>query len=411
MAATVSAWAKPGAWALDSEENEDELLQQGKEDAANAGGLNNKAANDAGLSDFPSLAAAAATKTKKKKPQILSLQEFSSYGSAKQPQSVGLTPEEIMALPTGPRERTAEELDRSRLGGGFRSYGSSYDRPAREESRRPRDSNRDFAPSRADETDDWGATKKFTAGNGFERRERGERGGFFSDSQSRADDSDNWAAKKAFVPSEGRRFERRGSFESNGGGGDSDNWSKKKEEEGWKSRSEGGAFDSLREKRRSNGTDSDSWAKKAEEGNGGGNPSRPRLNLQPRTLPLPEGQQNGNGNVNVIETIVKPKGSGSNPFGDARPREEVLKEKGQDWKEIDQKLESVKIKEVVDASSSFRKKGFGSSNGRSRSPEKSWRKPEGNDAPPRPSSSSAGEKQQPVDETGDAECGHNEQEN
>nr|GLL27064.1 eukaryotic translation initiation factor 4B3-like [Ipomoea trifida] len=396
MAATVSAWAKPGAWALDSEENEDELLQQGKEDAANAA--------DAPLSDFPSLAAAAATKTKKKKPQIFSLQEFSTYGSAKQPQpqSVGLTPEEIMALPTGPRERTAEELDRSRLGGGFRSYGSSYDRPARDDSRRPRDSNRDFAPSRADETDDWGATKKFTAGNGFERRERGERGGFFSDSQSRADDSDNWAAKKAFVPSEGRRFERRGSFESNGGGGDSDNWTKKKEEEGWKSRSEGGAFDSLREKRRSNGTDSDSWGKKGEEGNS----SRPRLNLQPRTLPLAEGQQNGNGN----EITVKPKGS--NPFGDARPREEVLKEKGQDWKEIDQKLESVKIKEVVDASSSFRKKGFGSSNGRSRSPEKTWRKPEVNDAPPRPSSSSAdksGEK--PVDESGDAECGHNEQEN
>ncbi|KAL0422876.1 UNVERIFIED_CONTAM: Eukaryotic translation initiation factor 4B3 [Sesamum latifolium] len=121
MAATVSAWAKPGAWALDSEENETELLQQHKQDADAANGHS----NGAETTEFPSLAAAAAKKTKKKKGQTLSLQEFTTYGapkpSAAQPK--GLTPDELLVLPTGPRQRSAEELDRNKLGGGFRSYG------------------------------------------------------------------------------------------------------------------------------------------------------------------------------------------------------------------------------------------------------------------------------------------------
>ncbi|XP_019165525.1 PREDICTED: eukaryotic translation initiation factor 4B3-like [Ipomoea nil] len=358
MAATVSVWGKPGAWALDSEENESQLKQQSVNDDTQSKGSGGGAA--AALSDFPSLATAAAAKTKKKKPQTLSLQEFSTYGSAKQVQSVGLTPDEMVSLPTGPRERTAEELDRSRLGGGFKSYGSSYDRPARgssdESGRRGgfgRDSSREFTPSRADETDDWGASKKFTPGNGFERRERGERGGFFSDSNSRADGSDNWAANKSFVPSEGRRIERRVGFESSGGGADSDNWTKRKEDEGRKF----GAFDSLREKRMNNVSEPEAWGRKRDDSNG-----RPRLNLQPRTIPIGEGQQNDNG------TTGKPKGS--NPFGQARPREEILKEKGQDWKEIDHKLESLKMKEAGKKSSGSSKEGA--------SPEKrterSWRR-------------------------------------
>ncbi|KAH0670180.1 hypothetical protein KY289_024673 [Solanum tuberosum] len=107
-------------------------------------------------------------------------------------------------LPTSPRERTAEELGQSRLGGGFRLYG--YDR--------------EIAPSRADETDDWGAAKKTSAAN------------------------------KAFVPSSGRRFDRRGSFESKGSDSDSDRWTKRKEEKGGRRfASGGGAFDSLIERR------------------------------------------------------------------------------------------------------------------------------------------------------------------
>ncbi|CBI37913.3 unnamed protein product, partial [Vitis vinifera] len=263
--------------------------------------------------DFPTLATAAATKSKKKKGQTLSLSEFSAFGAGKsaQPsQTKGLTHEDLMMLPTGPRQRSAEELDRGRLGGGFRSYGSNGS--GSEERRQGgfgRDSSRELAPSRADEIDDWGAAKKSTVGNGFERRDRG---GFF-DSQSRADESASW---------------EEGSGNANGSAG-----------------------------------------------------SRPKLILQPRTVPVNDGQQPGSGSV------AKPKGP--NPFGEARPREEVLAEKGQDWKEIEEKLESVKLKDVGSPGvgqtdgPSFGKRSFGSGNARASLPEsrseKSWRKPESED--------------------------------
>ncbi|KAK2990705.1 hypothetical protein RJ640_012518 [Escallonia rubra] len=74
---------------------------------------------------------------------------------------------------------------------------------------------RDSGPSSADKIDDWGAAKKSTMfGGGFDRRDRGERGGLF-DSQSRADESDSWVSNKSFVPSTGARR-----FGSNSGGFD-----------------------------------------------------------------------------------------------------------------------------------------------------------------------------------------------
>ncbi|XP_022896084.1 eukaryotic translation initiation factor 4B3-like [Olea europaea var. sylvestris] len=368
----AGAWGKPGAWALDSEENEAELHQH-KQDSIDG---NSIGSSDA--ADFPSLAAAAATKTKKKKKgQTLSLPEFTSYSAKKGPISG-----EPLNLPTAPRERSAEELDRSQLGGGFRSYGSSYDRPARDEQPRRQggfggDSNRDFAPSRADETDNWTVGKKSIVSDGFDGRRRGDRGGFFSDSQTRADDSDNWGSKKAYVPSEPRRYEKRSGFgfESNNGGADSDSWARKREE----GRRSGGAFDNLRD--RTGSPDSDTWGRKREEGTGG-SASRPRLNLQPRTLPVGEGQNSENGNVS------KPKGN--NPFGEARPREEVLKEKGQDSKEIEEKLESMKLKEVAAGSPKglgASKRSFWSGNGRERlhqedRADRTWRRPESLNSPP-----------------------------
>ncbi|KAI4297729.1 hypothetical protein L6164_037602 [Bauhinia variegata] len=373
MAATVSAWSKPGAWALDSEEHEAELLQQTEKE--------DNGVSTQPLAEFPSLAVAAATKPKKKKGQIVSLAEFTTYGGPKPSHSStsdALTPEDLMMLPTGPRQRTAEELERER-GRGFRTY-STFDRPNRhsggdessnsrwgssrvsDEPRRggsfgrdARDSNREMAPSRADEIDDWGAAKKSTIGNGFARGERRERGGFF-DSQSKADESDSWVSNKSFVPSEGRRFntnvggferERKVGFGSSGGA-DSDNWSKKKGE-------------------------LVSGSERSETASG-----RPRLVLQPRSLPATNGNQEGSGNG------AKPKGP--NPFGEARPREEVLAEKGQDWKKIDEQLETVKIREQVEKKDSFGKRGFGSRNGRSSLPdaetERSWRKAESDNSRP-----------------------------
>uniref|UniRef100_A0A166C6P7 Uncharacterized protein n=1 Tax=Daucus carota subsp. sativus TaxID=79200 RepID=A0A166C6P7_DAUCS len=143
---------------------------------------------------------------------------------------------------------------------------------------------------------------------------------------------------------------------------DFDNWGKK-EEEGRKF----GAFDSLRERRGGGFERDESWGKKKEDVGS----VRPKLNLQPRKVPIGEEVQNGG--------VVKPKGL--NPFGDARPREEVLREKGQDWKEVDKKLESLKLKEneAISDGPGFGKRSFGSGNGQSggngdRS-ERSWRKP------------------------------------
>ncbi|XP_051133783.1 eukaryotic translation initiation factor 4B3 [Andrographis paniculata] len=394
MAATVSAWAKPGAWALDAEENESELLKQSKEDAVGSG-------KGGDTADFPSLSAAAAvTKSKKKKPQKLSLQEFATFGAEKpaaSSQPKGLTPDELMMLPTGPRQRTAEELDRNKLGGGFRSYGGGLrDEQPRRQGSFNRDANREIAPSRADEIDNWAAAKKSP---GFDRRDRGDRGGFFSD-QSRADEVDNWASNKSFVPSEPRRYDRRGSFgsdsNSSGGGADSNNWIKRKEEE----RRTGGAFDSLRQRRGGfDGADSETWGKKPEEAAGAG--GRPRLNLQPRTVPVSNTSAPASGAASPV------KAKGSNPFGEARPREEVLKEKGQDWKEIDEKLESNKLKEVVSAghSDGAPKRGFWSGNGRDEMRQEAkavgaWRRPPSRGS--RPQSAAGSESAGP-------ENGHTEQ--
>lgn len=388
MAATVSPWGKPGAWALDAEEHEAELLKEQQDQSR---------PQTEPSADFPSLAAAAASKPKKKKGQSIPLSEFHTYGgpkpSAQSSVPKGLTTEDLMMLPTGPRQRTEEEMDRNRLGGGFKSWGqnSLYDRGNRysngedspnsrrgsrvfDDSRRSNDgSDREFRreslTSRADEIDDWGAGKKPMMGNGFERRERG--GGFFDSQSSKADESDSWVANKSFVPSEGRRSggmgvgferERRGGFPSNGGGADSDSWGRKSEG------ARGGIGDN------GGGAVSDNWGNKS-EGVGGGIGERPRLNLQPRSIPL------NNGNQEASVPPVKPKGS--NPFGDARPREQVLAEKGQDWKKIDEQLESMKIKDTVEraerfSGASFERKGFGVRSGRSPEdrPGRSWRKPE-----------------------------------
>ncbi|KAJ0233577.1 Eukaryotic translation initiation factor 4B3 [Hirschfeldia incana] len=373
MAAAVSSvWAKPGAWALEAEEHDAELQQQQQQSSNQT----------APSSDFPSLAAAATTKTKKKKGQTLSLAEFTTYKApAAAPQSERLTQAELVSLPTGPRERSAEELERSR---GFRSYGPREDSSSRWGSsrasedgerrggggfNRDRESGRDSGPSRADETDDWGAGKKAFGGNGFERRERGplggdgfERrdrgpGGGFFESQSKADEADSWVSSKPrFVPSTNN--EKRGSFES-------------------LSRNRDSQF----------GSDSDTWGRRREESGGappsGGGISRPRLVLQPRTLPVAAVEVKPECPVAAVvveRPVIVERPKGANPFGNARPREEVLAEKGQDWKEIDEKLEAVKLKEVAAViekadERSTGKIGFGLGNGRKDDrTDGSWRK-------------------------------------
>ncbi|KAL9258076.1 Eukaryotic translation initiation factor 4B3-like protein [Drosera capensis] len=377
MAATVSSvWAKPDSWALESE-------QQGS-DPGRA-----EPSSDSLSAEFPSLAAAASTKTtkKKKKPQTLSLAEFtsSSFSAAT---ANRLTVDEILVLPKAPRERTAEELERPR---GFRDFGDLRNNRSRVDGGgfgdRDRDRERDSGFSMADEVDDWSKGKGTGVGGGsgvggYERRERNG-GGLFS--SSRADEADNWGSNKSFVPSFDGRRDRRMGFESNGGA-DSENWGRRKEEE-----FDGRRYD--RDRRGGFEVDSERWGRKEEEvmengiGNGGG--VRLRLNLQPRTLPL-----NGNGNGQVVgkeEKVVKEEKAvkGANPFGAARPREEVLAEKGKDWKEIEERLEAKKGEEFDRPRSRGLGRGRGErgDNGKF---ERSWRRDDSVDA--RPHSASTAEK-------------------
>ncbi|XP_042398787.1 eukaryotic translation initiation factor 4B3-like isoform X2 [Zingiber officinale] len=429
MASSVSAWAKPGAWALDAEHE----ASMGKEDDGDASLAQQP------QQEFPSLAAAASSKTskKKKKAQPISFAEFTTgkpvaHGTggrfASSSSSKGLTADELILLPTGPRERSAEELERSSSRGfGYTSYGAGGSRgraasgedsdPSRWGSSRGSDdarrggfggsgggSERELGPSRADEIDDWGAAKKSLVP---ERRERGGTGGFF-DSQSKADESDSWISSKSVAPPvDARRIgnsgfdaprERRGGFDmfskegSFGAGADSETWGRKKDFV----------------------TDPDTERRETERNSG----ERRRLVLQPRSSPAPDGNSeqeiqgeqhkqliekrgkgsNPFGEARPREEVlagkeqdseqeiqgeqhkqpIEKRGKGSNPFGDARPREEVLARKGQDWKKIDEQLETIKIRDVLSESSSFGRKGLEATNETQRPPESradnAWRK-------------------------------------
>lgn len=346
MAGTSSAWSKPGAWALDSEEQEsmESLESLPPPPQPNTDSL-----------EFPTLSVAATTKPsrKKKTHKTLTLSELVtgkavSHGSAKAAPSKGLTADDLVHLPTGPRPRPADDPLRpssSRFSGGriddpgagsrWGSSSSSVSRVSDGDGRRSGFARESSGPSRADEIDDWGAAKKSTAppALGFERRERAG----FVDSQSRADESDRWVSNKSYAAAEGRRIV--GGFENH-----------KEKKEGLEVNS---------------GAESDLWGKKKEEGSG-----RPRLVLQPRKVPASDGEQQK-------QPGSATRSKASNPFGEARPREEVLAEKGHDWKKIDEQLESTKIKEAGEGPSSG-KKSFGTGNARASPPKdrtgKNWRK-------------------------------------
>ncbi|KAG1361925.1 eukaryotic translation initiation factor 4B3 [Cocos nucifera] len=366
--ATVSAWGKPGTWALDAEEHEATMEPRKEDKGYDSSDSTSSHQHHQPSADFPSLTAASKV-SKKKKSQRLSLAEFTTgsavthgAGRLQSSSSKGLTADELLVLPTGPRERSTEEIDRySSRGFGYSSYGggtggrgriSGDDSNSRWGSSRVSDeprgpgsgSDRDLGPSRADEIDDWGAAKKSVVP---ERRERG--GGVF-DSHSRADESDNWISNKiAAPPSDGRR--------TNGGSFDGP-------------RERRGGFDKFNREGSNGGPDSDTWVKKRGEASSGG---RPRVVLQPRSLPL---ARRSNEEPSHGE---QPKGStekskGSNPFGGARPREEVLSEKGQDWKKIDEKLEAMKIREAPPERPSFGKVGSGPRSLPENRIERSWRK-------------------------------------
>ncbi|GER26621.1 ACT domain-containing family protein [Striga asiatica] len=79
------------------------------------------------------------------------------------------------ALPTGTRQRTAEELNRKKLDGGFRSNGVGirYEQPRRHEIFN-REGSREFGPSRADQAYNWATidAKVWTSGSPIEDEQK-----------------------------------------------------------------------------------------------------------------------------------------------------------------------------------------------------------------------------------------------
>ncbi|OEL38053.1 Eukaryotic translation initiation factor 4B1 [Dichanthelium oligosanthes] len=298
-----------GAWALDAERAEEE------EREAAAG--------------FPSLREAAAGagaggKSKKKnKGTTLSLSEFAGFGpgrrqtTAPPPEPRGLSPAEMMMLPTGPRERSADELDRPRgLGGGFRSYGGGpgdrggFDDDGRRGPRADLD-----MPSRADEDRDWSMSKKSLAPSPADsgpRSRYGALGGGAPTSVGRADDDGDWSRGKKPMPSGPSRYPSLGSV---GGGGFRDS---------------------------PVSTDSsDRWSRAAPAPTNGER-ERPRLVLDPPKR-------------DASATPTPPAEAGRSrpsPFGAARPREDVLADKGLDWKKMETEIDQKKTSRPTSSQSS-----------------------------------------------------------
>ncbi|XP_008807466.2 eukaryotic translation initiation factor 4B1-like [Phoenix dactylifera] len=318
------AWGV-GAWALESERAEAEESERAAAEATSSSPAMAAATVLAGepAQSFPSLKEAAATKPKKKKPVAVPLGQFATTyggggGGGRRGESLfeprGLTPDEMLRLPTGPRERSQEELEYGRLGGGFRNYGGGLGGGARG----------GFPGRRSDDGDgSWGgAGGGRRSYGGFDEEPRRGPPARVSDLEqpSRADEVDNWAAgKKSFAPApmDSGRSDR---YSSLGGGGSSradevDNWAAGKKPLPSRYPSFGTGFRDSRSP-----TDSDRWGR-ADGGPQSNNGERPKIILDPPK-----------GNVGAPSEPVRTRPS---PFGAARPREEILAEKGVDWRKID----------------------------------------------------------------------------
>ncbi|PRQ40194.1 putative plant specific eukaryotic initiation factor 4B [Rosa chinensis] len=319
-------WGVIGAWAAEAERAEAEELA---------------AAQAAESQSFPSLKEAVTTKPKSKK---MTLSEFTMGSSFSSADSTRLTPDEMLRLPTGPKERSAEEMQYGgRLGGGFSSYGRPGPNPGR-------------GRDREDSDGSWGGGGRRSYG-GFEDDRRGPPSRVSDlDLPSRADEVDNWASTKKPIQSfDSGRQNRYASLGGGGGGGgggvgggaiggafsradEVDNWAtgKRPVQPGPPARSStfGSGF-------RDSGPEPDRWARGGGGGGGDGvERERPRLVLDPRR------------DVGLNEPPAVVKTNKPSPFGAARPREENLADKGLDYKKLDSEIEAKKTSRPSSAHSS-----------------------------------------------------------
>ncbi|XP_075482056.1 eukaryotic translation initiation factor 4B2-like [Primulina tabacum] len=380
-----SPWGNIGAWAAEAEREEAE-----EREAAQKASATFSAGQPAGGAGFPSLKDAVSNKQKKKTK--MTLQEFtmqSSYGAGSGT-SRGLTHEEMLRLPTGPKERSAEEMQYGRLGGGFSNYGNrpgsigsgprmdrgrEYEGGGRSygfEDENPRGRNQarvsDFnplqQPSRADGVDNWASMKKslpdYNSGATHSVGKYSSLGGNTGGGGSRADDVDSWASmKKPFSLSQ-QQQSRSSSFGSGFSRPETERWTRneaqrlvlespKDEAEVVTKAHKPNPFGTARPREEVLAVKGLDWkkldmdleVKKQPHSTSGSRPasshsSRPQSSHSSRSE-VPESLLPG-----MAEGTVKQKPK-VNPFGDAKPREVLLEEKGLDWKKIDLDLEHRRI--------------------------------------------------------------------
>ncbi|VAI57744.1 unnamed protein product [Triticum turgidum subsp. durum] len=197
----------------------------------------------------------------------------------------------------------------------------------------------DSISSRADDVNDWVSTKKTAPSLPMERRERSS--AFGSESQGRADDSTSWVSNKSYSappppPSDGRRGGSVWGFNRDGCP-DADSWARKREEK--RTLPIAVATDGEKDEG-------------VEEEKGEFQPKSWSCNpfgaARPREEVLAAKVENLTKEVYEQEEklVIQPKVRSWNPFGAARPREEVLAGKGEDWRKIDEKLEALKVREA-----------------------------------------------------------------
>ncbi|RID52000.1 hypothetical protein BRARA_H02626 [Brassica rapa] len=329
-----------------------------------------QAATAADEQSFPSLKEAA-TSTKSKKKKKMTLSEFTKGAGSG---SVGMTREQMIQLPTGPRQRSEDEMQRGGIGGGFSSYGGGRSSGM---SRGGDDSNGSWGGggggrrgyggfdddqrgssrvsefpqvSRADEVDDWGKGKKSVAA--FDQGRQGRYGGLGGGGGGGGGTFGGGGGSYAGGGGSGGSYGGGGGGSYGGGGGASyggggggsygggGGLSKADEIDNWGA---GKSHSSLTKSSTfGSGPEPDRWARGVSSG--GVQEERRRLVLEPRKVVVVDS--------GVSETQTDAKTSKPSPFGAARPREQVLAEKGLDWKKLDSDIEAKKGSSQTSAQSS-----------------------------------------------------------
>eukprot|EP00210_Caulerpa_lentillifera_P000063 g60.t1 len=241
-----------------------------KEEAQNGGQLDTSA--------YPVLSQASKTKGKKKSGQSMSLGQFMTQqsetnGVLRTPATGGLRPqtdtEILLSLPKQPKQRNAND-EAPQQWGTKRGGGFTRDDRGRRNTNFRDD---EFMPSRADESRDWGTDKRSTISSS-------------NSNNSNATSFQSQSNSRTFERRQNYTFHSSNSGGGGGGGGFSNRWNDDRRTQSFRTASE-----------------------------------RKPLIIDKRTKPLELHQDS----AEAIQ--VKPK---SNPFGQARPREEVLRDRGVD---------------------------------------------------------------------------------